>query len=57
VADDSLYVYQPLSFEPSMSLAVAARLLVAAMIIIPVLIIWVGAGMMRRIQQRQNAHR
>jgi pimeloyl-ACP methyl ester carboxylesterase len=39
VADDSLYVYQPLSFEPSISLTVVAKLLVAAMIVLPALLI------------------
>jgi len=39
VADDSLYVYQPLSFEPGMSLVVMAKLLVAAMIVLPALLI------------------
>jgi pimeloyl-ACP methyl ester carboxylesterase len=57
VADDSLYVYQPLSFEPGMSLTTAARLLVAAMIIIPALIVWGVVAVVRRIQRRRNAHR
>lgn len=48
VADDSLYVYQPLSFEPSMSLTVMAKLLVAAMVILPVLIIVSVTLMVRR---------
>jgi hypothetical protein len=39
VVDNSLYTYQPLSFEPKMSLTVIARLLVAAMILVPALII------------------
>ena len=38
-ADDSLFVYQPLSFEPSMRLTVIARLLVAAMVVLPALLI------------------
>jgi hypothetical protein len=54
VADDSLYVYQPLGFKPKLSLTVMARLLVAAMILLPALIIlgaWLG---IRRIRQRRN---
>jgi pimeloyl-ACP methyl ester carboxylesterase len=39
VADDSLFVYQPLSFEPDMRLPVIARLLVAGMIVLPALLI------------------
>ena len=39
VADDSLYVYEALSFEPGMKLPVAARALVAVMILVPILII------------------
>jgi pimeloyl-ACP methyl ester carboxylesterase len=47
-ADDSLYVYQPLSFEPGMSLTVAAKILVAAMILLPALIILGVVSMVRR---------
>ncbi len=57
VADDSLYVYQPLSFEPGMSLTTVARWLVAAMIVIPALIVWGGVAVVRRIQRQRNAHR
>ena len=39
LADDSLYAYQPLSFEPGMRLAVVAKLLVAAMVVLPALLI------------------
>jgi hypothetical protein len=39
LADDSHFVYQPLPFEPGMRLAVIARLLVAAMVILPALLI------------------
>jgi len=38
--DTSLFVYQPLSFEPKMSLTQVADLLVAAMIVLPALVIW-----------------
>lgn len=39
VADASLYVYQPVSFEPAMSLTVMAKLLAAAAIALPALLI------------------
>ena len=39
VADDSLYVYEPLSFEPRMRLTLLAKELVAAIILLPALII------------------
>ncbi len=54
VADTSLYVYQPLSFKPSMSLTLLARLLVAAMVLVPALL---GLGIVlvvRRIRRRLN---
>jgi hypothetical protein len=57
VADDSLYVYEPLSFEPGMRLTTFARLLVAAMIVVPALVIWGVVAMVRRIQGRRNANR
>ena len=53
VGDDSLYVYQPLSFKPSMSLPVIAKLLVAAMVLVPALLI-LGIGLVvRRIRRRR----
>jgi len=39
VADDSLYVYEPLSFKPGMRATMMAKLLVAAMIVLPALIV------------------
>ena len=54
VADDSLYVYQPLSFEPGMRLAVLAKLLVAAMVILPALLILGIILVLRRIRRRQT---
>jgi hypothetical protein len=57
VADDSLYVYQPLSFKPGMSLTTFARLLVAAMFILPALVIWGVVVAVRRVQRRRNANR
>jgi pimeloyl-ACP methyl ester carboxylesterase len=55
VADDSLYVYEPLSFEPKMSLTAIARLLVAAMVLVPALII-LGAvlAVRRRLRGRRR---
>jgi len=53
MADDSLYVYQPLSFKPSMSVTVMARLLVAAMIVLPALVVWGGVAVVRRVQRRR----
>jgi pimeloyl-ACP methyl ester carboxylesterase len=55
VADTSLFVYQPLNFKPGMSLAVMAKLLVAAMIVLPALVIWGAVAVMRRIQRRRAA--
>ncbi|HEX6302912.1 MAG TPA: alpha/beta hydrolase [Anaerolineales bacterium] len=52
-ADDSLFVYQPLSFEPSMSLTVVARLLVAAIVVLPALIILGVVLVARRIRRRR----
>jgi len=44
VADDSLYEYEPLSFEPAMSLVVMARKVLAAMILLPTLLL-LGVGL------------
>jgi len=52
VADTSLFVYQPLSFEPKMSLTVAAKLLVAALIVLPALVIWGVVSVVRRLRRR-----
>ena len=57
VADNSLYVYQQLSFEPSLSLALAAKILVGAMVVLPALIIWGVVVVVRRIQRRRAANR
>jgi len=54
VADDSLFVYQPLSFEPGMSLTVVAKLLVVAMIVLPALIILGVVLVVRRIRRRRT---
>lgn len=53
VGDDSLYVNQPLSFKPSMSLPVIAKLLVAAMVVVPVLFILGVVLVIRRIRRRR----
>ncbi len=53
VADSSLFVYQPLSFEPGMSLVKMARLLVAAMLILPALIVLGFVLVVRHIRQRR----
>ena len=54
VADSSLYVYEPLSFEPGISLTVIAKLLVAAMVILPALVILGCVLMVRRIRKRKS---
>ncbi|HEY3474537.1 MAG TPA: alpha/beta hydrolase, partial [Anaerolineales bacterium] len=54
VADSSLYVYEPLSFEPGMSLTLVARLLVAAMILLPALLILGVMLIARRVRRRQT---
>jgi pimeloyl-ACP methyl ester carboxylesterase len=52
VADSSLYMYELLSFEPGMSLTVMAKLLVAAMILLPALLIAGVALVVRRSRRR-----
>lgn len=54
VADDSLYVYQPLSFKPGLSMTVVARLLVAAIVLLPVLLILGVVLAARRIRRRRT---
>ena len=56
VADDSLFVYQPLSFEPSMRLTVFARLLVAAMVLMPALLILGVVLVVRRVRRRRTTN-
>jgi len=56
VADDLLYVYQPLSFEPSIRTTTIAKLLVAAMIILPALVIWGVVSVVRRVHRRRNSN-
>jgi pimeloyl-ACP methyl ester carboxylesterase len=52
VADSSLFVYQPLSFKPGMSATLMAKLLVGAMIVLPVLIVLGVVSVVRRIRRR-----
>ena len=54
VADDSLYVYQGLSFEPGTRLPVAAKVLVAAMIVLPALVIWGVVSAARRMRRNPD---
>ena len=54
VADSSLYVYEPLSFEPGMSLTLAARLLVGAIFLLPTLLILGVILLVRRIRRRRT---
>jgi len=56
VADDSLFVYQPLSFKPKMSMTVVAKLLVAAMVVLPALVIWGVVSVVRRVRRRRNSN-
>jgi hypothetical protein len=54
LADDTHFVYQPLSFKPSISVTVVARLLVAAIILPPALIILGVVLVVRRIRKRRT---
>lgn len=53
VADASLFVYEPLSFQPGMRLTVVAKSLVAAMVGLPALLVLGGALVVRRIRRRR----
>ena len=57
VADDSLFIDQPLSFKPGISLTKVARILVAVMFILPALVVWGVVAMVRRFRRRQVANR
>ncbi|MCA9922845.1 MAG: alpha/beta fold hydrolase [Anaerolineales bacterium] len=50
LADDSLFEYQPLRFKPGMSMALAAKLLLAGMIILPLLLITALVVIVRRVR-------
>lgn len=54
VADDSLFVYQPLSFEPGMSVVMLAKVLVAAMVVLAVLLILGIVLVVRRIRKHRT---
>ena len=56
VADKSLYVYEPLSFKPGMSLVVIAKLLVAIMVLVPALLILGVVLVVRRMRRLVGAH-
>jgi RecA/RadA recombinase len=49
IADDSLFVYQPLNFKPKMSLARMAKLLVAVMVVVSLLVVGGVALLVRRL--------
>jgi pimeloyl-ACP methyl ester carboxylesterase len=53
VADKSLYVYEPLSFKPGMSLVMLAKLLVAIMVLVPALLILGVVLVVRRMRRRR----
>jgi len=55
VADDSLFVYQPLSFKPGMRLAMVAKLLVAAMVVIPILLVGGIVLIVRHVRRSRRA--
>jgi hypothetical protein len=55
-ADDSLYIYQPLSFEPGMSLVLVAKILAAAVVLVPIMIILGVVLMARRVRRRRAAN-
>jgi TAP-like protein len=54
VADDSLYVYQPLSFQPRISVTVIAKLLVTAMVLLPAVLVLGIVLVVRRIRRRRT---
>jgi hypothetical protein len=56
VADDSLFTYQPISFEPSIRLTTIAKLLVAAVVVLPALIVWGVVAVVRRVRRRRAAN-
>ncbi len=54
VADSSLYVYQPLSFQPQISLTLIAKLLVAAALVLPVLLLLAVVWVLWRVRRRRT---
>jgi pimeloyl-ACP methyl ester carboxylesterase len=55
VADSSLYVYQPVSFQPAMNTPLLAKVLVATMILVLALIIFAVVLVVRRIRRRRSS--
>lgn len=54
VADSGLYTYQPLSFVPSTSLTLIAKLLVSVMIVVPALFVLGIVFVARRLRRRRT---
>lgn len=57
VGDTSLYAYEPLPFKPGISLTTLARLLVAAAVLLPALLVlglWVGISRLRKRRKVQG---
>ncbi|MFL7809919.1 MAG: hypothetical protein AB8I80_14885 [Anaerolineae bacterium] len=50
-AGDSLFVYQPLRFGPGMSLVTLAKVLVAAVVVVPLLLAGGAVWIMRRVRR------
>lgn len=55
VADSSLYVYQPLSFEPDISLTTMAYGLLLVIVLLAVSLLVVGALLARRLRRRRRS--
>ena len=53
VGDDSLFVYQSLSFEPGMRLTVMAKVLAAVVVVLPALLILIAVLVVRRVRRRR----
>ncbi len=53
VGDASLYVYQPLSFKPAMSLPRLAKILAAAVVVLPLVLALIIFLVIRRIRRRR----
>jgi len=54
MADDSLFVYQPLSFTPGTSLGTMAKALAAVVIVVPALLILGVVLVVRRVRRRRT---
>lgn len=53
VADDSLFVYQPLTFKPGFSLTALARLLITALFVLPALVAYGIVVIARRVSRHR----